>query len=382
MSDQMLPQDAQKTAKRALWASSIFYVLIAFEFFYMASPFAAYFYTVYGPGLDWLQGSQVTNWTIQFFLPHLVEASKSSFVGMFEIVGLVMFLGGLLAFAAGVVQIYRAKLLKQDAVVKGLYRYIRHPQYLALIIASIGMLFVWPRFLVLFGTISVIFIYIALAKAEEGICKAKYPGYDDYMKQTGMFLPKGWIPSLPFTLSSKPARFAGWIVTFVATLLLATLAAQMLRTYAIASFYALETENAVYLSTVEISDADLARIAEIASASAEAQPARDSIAAGESLLNYVLPTNMYVSEIPMHLPEGEVFGHSVPSSWDETQYKVVMTKAEFGGAGLPDGEAILEHAVNKFPLIELWVDLTSGEVTKSYPAPAVPFYGNHQVPLF
>ena len=28
-------------ARRALWASSVFYVLIAFEFFYMASPFAA-----------------------------------------------------------------------------------------------------------------------------------------------------------------------------------------------------------------------------------------------------------------------------------------------------------------------------------------------------
>tara|TARA_B100000780_G_C20695694_1_gene276656 strand:+ start:169 stop:510 length:342 start_codon:yes stop_codon:yes gene_type:complete len=59
MSDSSAHEDAQKTAKRALWASSVFYVLIAFEFFYMASPFTTYFYTVYRPGLDWLQGSSV-----------------------------------------------------------------------------------------------------------------------------------------------------------------------------------------------------------------------------------------------------------------------------------------------------------------------------------
>ena len=54
-------------ARRALWASFAFYVLIAFEFFYMASPFAAYFYAVYGPGLDWFAGPRVrTNWIIQF----------------------------------------------------------------------------------------------------------------------------------------------------------------------------------------------------------------------------------------------------------------------------------------------------------------------------
>lgn len=48
-------------ARRALWASSVFYVLIAFEFFYMASPFAAYFYAVYGPGLvDFLYTKQST----------------------------------------------------------------------------------------------------------------------------------------------------------------------------------------------------------------------------------------------------------------------------------------------------------------------------------
>ena len=110
----------------ALWASIVFYVLIAFEFFYMASPFTAYLYAVYGPGRDWLQASPWTSWTIQFFLPHVVAESRSVFVEAHETIGFVLFGGGIAGFAIGVFQIYRAKLRRSDAVMGGLYRYIRH----------------------------------------------------------------------------------------------------------------------------------------------------------------------------------------------------------------------------------------------------------------
>lgn len=42
-------------------------------------------------------------------------------------------------------------------------------------IASIGMLFVWPRFLVLFGTGTVVFVYIILAKTEEKFAWKNFP---------------------------------------------------------------------------------------------------------------------------------------------------------------------------------------------------------------
>ena len=69
-------------ARRALFASGAFYALVAFEFFYMASPFGAYLYAVYGPGLDWLEASGSTSWLIQFFLPHLVEETSSVLVDL------------------------------------------------------------------------------------------------------------------------------------------------------------------------------------------------------------------------------------------------------------------------------------------------------------
>ena len=367
-------------ARRALWASFAFYVLIAFEFFYMASPFAAYFYAVYGLGLDWLQASGPTSWIIQFFMPHLVEETRSVLIDIHELVGRVLLLGGLAGFAIGVIQIYRAKLRRDDAVMGGLYRHIRHPQYLALIAASIGMLLIWPRYLVLVLTVTVIFIYIALAKAEEGICLRQFPGYADYMQRTGMFLP-AWLNlnvSLRFG-NSQLKRFAGWTLTYVISLGLALLAAFGLRVLSMNALYTYQGDEGVYLSVVEIADEDLAAVAAIA----HSAPGVQAILAGKThLLNYVVPTQMYISEIPMYLPPGETFGHSVPADRNPALYKVIFTEAIFSGEGLPAGGNILWNAVNKTPLVEAHVNLNSKAVTATLLPPTEPFYGNRQVPIF
>ena len=230
-------------ARRALLASAVFYVLIAFEFFYMASPFAAYLYAVYGPGLDRLQSSTLTSWSI--------------------------------GFAIGAFQIYRAKLRRADAVDAvegGLYRYIRHPQYLALIVASIGMVLIWPRYLVLVLTVTIVFIYIALAKAEEAICLRRFPGYAGYMEGTGMFLPA----RLPRNLllpadAGLMRRVATWGLAYAVALGLALLAATGLRTLALGSLYAMSADGDVYVSIVRIADGDLAAVAELARTAPEAK---------------------------------------------------------------------------------------------------------------
>jgi len=291
-----------------------------------------------------------------------------------------LLIGGLAGFAIGVIQIYRAKLRRDDAVMGGLYRYIRHPQYLALIVASIGMLLIWPRYLVLVLTVTVIFIYIALAKAEEGICLRQFPGYADYMKRTGMFLP-AWFNlnvSLRFG-DSQLKRFAGWALTYAIVLGLALLAALGLRVLSMDALYTYQGDEGVYLSVVEIADEDLAAVAAIARSAPEVQSV---LSDKEYLLNYVVPTQMYISEIPMYLPPSETFGHSVPSDRNPALYKVIFTEAVFGGEGLPAGGDILWNAVNKIPLVEAHVDLNSKAVTAILLPPTEPFYGNRQVPLF
>ena len=120
------------------------------------------------------------------------------------------------------------------------------------------------------------------------------------------------------------------------------------------ALYTYQGDEGVYLSVVEIADEDLAAVA----ATARSAPEVQAILSGKThLLNYVVPTEMYIAEIPMYLPLGEAFGHSVPSDRNPALYKVIFTEAVFGGEGLPAGGDILWNAVNKIPLVEAHVDL-------------------------
>ncbi len=383
MSDTARPRQHAIATTRALWASMLFYALIAFEFFYMASPFGAYLYAVYGPGLDWLQAFGLTGWTIRFFLPHIVAETRSVPVDVAETLGMILFAGGLVGFAVGAFQIYRAKLRREEAVVTGVYRHIRHPQYLALIVASIGMALIWPRYLVVIATVTVIFIYITLARLEEGICLRQFPGYAGYMRSTGRFLPRRLVPRLALPATAPgPVRVAAWCGAYLAALAVTLSAAAGLRAHALNALYTLQTEEGTYLSVAVIGRDDLEAVARLA---ASAPATRAATTGRGPLLNYVLPAGMYVSEIPMRLPPGASFGHSVPSGGDPARYKVVFTEAVFDGGGRggrSESEDVIAHAVNKIPLLEVHVDLRAGVVTNSFPPPEAPFYGSRQVPVF
>ncbi len=380
MNDTRRSDSNAANARRALAVSGAFYILIAFEFLYMASPFAAYFYGVYGLGLDWLQGSRTTAWLIQFFMPHLVEETTSFAIDIHESVGQFLFLGGLAAFAVGAIQIYSAKLRGRGAVTGGLYRHIRHPQYLALIVASIGMLLLWPRYLVVVATVTVIFVYIALARAEESVCLRRFPGYSSYLKSTGMFLPAAVSPKFRLPVGdSAAARLAVWALAYAASLGVALLVALGIRAHAMDSFHVLTERDGVYLSVVAIPQRELSEVARIARAAPEVQAA---VAGKTHLIAYVLPTGMYVSEIPMHLPPGAGYSHRVPADRNPARYKVVFTQAVFSRGDPPDPDGILWNAVHKTALWEVHVDLGAGQVIASYPPPEKPFYGDRQVPLF
>jgi hypothetical protein len=96
----------RSVARGAFWASAGFYGLVALEFFYMVSPFAAYVYGVYGPGLDGLIRAEQTSWLVGFFLPHIVRETQSPLVTWHEPAGVVLLVVGLGGFIAGAVQIY------------------------------------------------------------------------------------------------------------------------------------------------------------------------------------------------------------------------------------------------------------------------------------
>jgi protein-S-isoprenylcysteine O-methyltransferase Ste14 len=366
------------------WTSAAFYLLVAFEFFYMVSPFAAYLYAVYGPGLDWLAGNAAANWLICFFLPHVVARTTSPLVNAAAIVGSVLFVVGIVAFLVGAVQIYSSKLLRKGSVQGGVYRWIRHPQYLALLTASLGMVLVWPRFLVLFGFVTVVFAYVALARAEERACARQFPDYEAYMERTGMFVP--YPLESPFRrlprARSVGFRIALWVSSYVVALGVTALIGLAAQSHAVNSLYAHYTEDAAYISVGPLSEAQIVELAGIATREPRVATAVDEAGEGARFINYILPTEMYVSEIPMHLPEDAATGHTFPEDHDPSSYKIVFTEAEFGPGAPPSSVAIVTEALNKWPVVEAWIDLAAGSVVRVFPPPPDAFYDGMPVPIF
>lgn len=75
-------------------------------------------------------------------------------------------------------------------VTKGIYKYIRHPQYTGLLLLSLGMLIEWATLpLIVFYPIMV-WMYVKLAKHEEKDMLIEFGNeYSQYKKCTKMFIP-------------------------------------------------------------------------------------------------------------------------------------------------------------------------------------------------
>ena len=174
----------------AAHAGIIVFFIMAFEFLIMISPFAFFFYSVFNPLLQWLDQYATTRWLTTFFLPHMV-LPPTPLLKAIRILGSLFFILGALAFTVCALQVYLGKILQWGVADKGLYRYIRHPQYVGLGIWGIGLAILWPRFIVLV-TLSLMFIiYYFLAKDEERRMLSQYGEvYEQYLMRTGMFIPR------------------------------------------------------------------------------------------------------------------------------------------------------------------------------------------------
>ena len=164
--------------------------VVAFEIIIMISPFALFFYSVFNPILLTLNRWSATRWLTAFFLPHMIVPPDAALMTI-RLLGSVLFVLGLAAFVICAIQVYASKALKSGPVRRGLYAVIRHPQYVALACAALGLAIMWPRFLTLVLLAVMLFLYYLLAKDEERRMLARYgDSYREYLKRTGMFLPR------------------------------------------------------------------------------------------------------------------------------------------------------------------------------------------------
>lgn len=372
-------------AKLAWWKPAVWlvYVVIVFEILFMISPFALYYYSAYAPFLNLLGRWRATAWLDRFFLPHFSQTS-SPLLETLSRWNETVFFAGLALFALGFLQVYGAKLLRRgQPVTGGLYRWIRHPQYLAVAVMGLGVLLHWPRFLVLVGYVTMLFLYYFLARHEEQRCLARFGGnYRNYLDSTGMFFPRSWLGWVPEWL---PAR--GWqrglalAVTYLVLVGSAVAGGLWVQDYSLRHVASYATPDIAVLSPAQLDSARLERAVQLALADGEVAAALRARGhgQGEKFLAYVVPMDWRLPDLPMEAQPGG--GHHTPSGFDPNKLKVLFTRVVLHD---PDAEGldIVKEAVKRESIVLVKLDLASGTVVGRETPPATVRWGDVPTPYF
>jgi len=207
------------TRSRGLFGGIIIlYFIIALEVLIMISPFAAFFYAALNPVLLFLAQGPATAWLAAFFLPHMV-LPPGLFLQAVRVAGSVLFVGGTVTFLVCAGQVYFHKVFQRGPAFGGLYRWIRHPQYLALGATGLGLAILWPRFLTIVLWVVMAGLYYLLARDEERRMVNQFGDrYREYVARTGMFLPRGLERAtdlLPFRKSPELRSLLGFVLLVV-----------------------------------------------------------------------------------------------------------------------------------------------------------------------
>lgn len=103
---------------------------------------------------------------------------------------------GLLFFTISILNLGRAlspyitPSLKGTLITTGVYKKIRHPQYLGILLILLGLTFVFMDVSKVFMFIIALVFFHKKAIAEEKLLLISYPSYKTYKSKTGMFWPK------------------------------------------------------------------------------------------------------------------------------------------------------------------------------------------------
>lgn len=355
-----ITKKGNKKTKGGFVGVFLFYFLVAFEFAYMAGPFAIYFYSVYSPVLNFFNKTPVLSWLIKFFLPHVVRTTASPFINGIQIVGIVLSLVGFLVFVIGACQIYYSKLAKKGAVLGGLYSFIRHPQYTSFMVCGFGLLLLWPRYIVIIFYVTLVFGYNLLARVEERECEEKFgESYIEYEKKTGRFFPSFG--------KEKEVNHGKWnigkgICLYVVVMALFLAAAFGLNQLTIDSLYAQFEEQSATVALCELDTQTIHQVVTIAKESEEVQKYLNSFPENSPELNYILPTEWFAAEIPMNGIEYRA-GHKSTQDYNRNTYKIIFLKPQLSNSDISKGSDILWRVQAIQPVVEVWVDLAQNQVT-------------------
>ncbi|UCG07462.1 MAG: isoprenylcysteine carboxylmethyltransferase family protein [Desulfobacterales bacterium] len=388
---------------------AILYLFIGLEIVIMISPFAAYFYAGYGPLLNALYAFPATAWLTGFFLPHAV-VSQSGVLNFVNSLGRSLFSLGILAFLIGAFQIYSAKFRRKGVVSGILYRWIRHPQYLFLAIAGLGLLLFWPRFFIMILYVSMLFVYYLLARHEEQRMLAKHgESYRAYMQRTAMFIPGepggkifrvvfGWSHSKGLSLG---LAYAVSLVLFIAT-------AFGLRSYTIAktSIVNIPEKQLIAVSIIPQPDDSIHKIVDIAIGDSAVSAAIENFQqqGHKGFMVHLMPRNYMMQSLfsqpdmsAMRMRSGRSFaavigfifpflsrhGHQeMMGIMRDGPMRLIISQLTWpNGTYAPVDEA-LAFKVKHLPLLRVDVDIKNGEVLDVELTVPRNYWGQMPMPVF
>jgi len=154
-------------------------LFVILEPIWMLLPFAGF---LYGSVLQiqTLNRNPSTSWLTHFVFPVLT-------LGW---LGPILVVGGLLVFCIGAGRIYWAKFRRSGIVTGGLYRFVRHPQYIALTMFGLGLLLAWGRAIMFIAFFMMMFLYYYLTRSEERTCVRLFGDeYREYRLRTSFIFP-------------------------------------------------------------------------------------------------------------------------------------------------------------------------------------------------
>jgi protein-S-isoprenylcysteine O-methyltransferase Ste14 len=103
-------------------------------------------------------------------------------------ISIVLILAGLALMAAGWWAVWRAR---GDLVTRGLYGWMRHPQYTGFILIIVAFLIQWPTIITLLMFPILVATYRGLARKEEAELEVRFGEmYTAYRRRVPMFLPR------------------------------------------------------------------------------------------------------------------------------------------------------------------------------------------------
>ncbi len=135
---------------------------------------------------------------MQLSFGHIESHLLATMLATFKITSLtkawaLVMVTSLILIAIGFISIYKGwkKIYySEELVTDGIYKYVRHPQYLGLLMITVGFLIQWPTLITLAMWPILVFMYYRLAKKEEKEMVEKFgEAYLRYKSRVPMFIP-------------------------------------------------------------------------------------------------------------------------------------------------------------------------------------------------